>query len=63
MVDAGGTAKGVVEELGSLAPSGWPLLFEVLDSASLKFDDVVFDLGSWSSRLVLALLLLTEDGA
>ena len=62
-VDAGGTAKGVVDELGSLAPSGWPLLFEVLDSASLTFEDVVFDLGCWSSRLVLALLLLIEEEA
>ena len=60
-VDVGGTANGVVDELGSIAPSGWPLLFEYLDSASLTLEDDTFDRGCWSSRLVLALLLLTLD--
>ena len=60
-VDVCGTANGVVDELGSIAPSGWPLLFEYLDSASLTLEDDAFDRGCWLSRLVLALLLLTLD--
>ena len=51
----------MVDELGSIAPSGWPLLFEYLDSASLTFEDDTFDRGCWSSLLVLALLLLKLD--
>ena len=59
VVDDEGTTNGAVDELGSIAPSGWP---RVVDSASFIVDDVGFVLCWGSSRRVLALLLRVEDG-